>query len=73
MSKRSTNFQKRGPDDPAGAFVRTKARFERRQRIAVLQGLAQKWLDRAAGNPDASCEALTAGEALKEALSYIAR
>jgi hypothetical protein len=71
--KRSANLQSRAPKDQAGAFVRTKALFERRARLKILSDLADTWLARAEGNPDASCEAATAGAALKEAVSMIKR
>lgn len=51
-----------GGDDPE---------MVRARRINALRSLAQTWIDRGISRPNASAEALTAGEALQEALSYI--
>lgn len=46
-------------------------RMTRARRISALSSLARTWIDRAMSNPNASAEALTAGEALQEAIGYI--
>lgn len=55
----------------AAGSLRATQKAQARERAAVLRGLAKTWAERATSNPDASAEALTASEALSEALAML--